>query len=85
MVYADKAALSQHTIWLYCYINFMVLDNKFIYFLIYYLNMKIVRGVITEEIEKQFRKIAMEKFGYSKGALSKALEEAIKEWIKNNK
>jgi hypothetical protein len=26
--------------------------------------------------------LAMEKFGYSKGAISKALEEAIKKWIK---
>jgi hypothetical protein len=44
--------------------------------------MKTVRGQIPEELEKRFRRLAMEKFGYSKGAISKALEEAIKEWIK---
>lgn len=47
--------------------------------------MKTIRGQVTEEIEKEFRKLAMEKFGYSKGALSKALEEAVREWIKKNK
>jgi hypothetical protein len=45
--------------------------------------MKTIRGQVPEELEKKFRKMAMEKFGYSKGAISKALEEAIKEWIKN--
>lgn len=47
--------------------------------------MAFVRGVISEKIEKEFRKLAMEKFGYGKGSLSKALEEAVKEWIKKNK
>lgn len=46
--------------------------------------MAIVRGVIPEELEKRFRKLAMEKFGYSKGALSKALEEAIRDWTKKH-
>lgn len=40
-----------------------------------------VRGVVSEEIEKKFRKLAMEKFGYGKGSLSKALEEALCRWI----
>lgn len=47
--------------------------------------MKMIRGVVSEELEKEFRKRAMEKFSYTKGALSKALEEAVKEWVKNNK
>jgi len=46
---------------------------------------KTIRGQVTEELEKGFRKLAMEKFGYTKGALSKALEEAVKEWIEKNK
>jgi hypothetical protein len=47
--------------------------------------MRTIRGQVSEELEKEFRKLAMGKFGYAKGALSKALEEAVKEWIKKNK
>jgi len=39
-----------------------------------------VRGVVSEEDE--FRRLAMKKFGYGKGSLSKALEEALYYWIK---
>ncbi|MBI5036220.1 hypothetical protein HZC09_02660 [Candidatus Micrarchaeota archaeon] len=35
--------------------------------------------------ERRFRKTAMKKHGYSKGALKKALEDAIEDWLlKNN-
>ncbi len=47
--------------------------------------MGFIRGVIPEELEKEFRKLAMKKFGYGKGSLSKALEEALKEWVKKNR
>jgi hypothetical protein len=47
--------------------------------------MTFIRGVIPEKLEKEFRKLAMQKFGYAKGALSKALTEAVKEWIKKNR
>ena len=40
-----------------------------------------VRGVVPREVEKKFRKLAMKKFGYGKGSLSKALEEALSHWI----
>ena len=40
-----------------------------------------VRGVVSGEVEKEFRKLAMKKFGYGKGSLSKALEEALSHWI----
>jgi len=40
-----------------------------------------IRGVVSEEIEGRFRKLAMRKFGYGKGSLSKALEEALLQWI----
>jgi hypothetical protein len=40
-----------------------------------------VRGVVSREVEKEFRKLAMKKFGYRKGSLSKALEEALRHWI----
>ena len=36
---------------------------------------------VDEKLELRFRKLAMKKFGYSKGALSRALEEAIIKWI----
>ena len=40
-----------------------------------------IRGVITSKSEKAFRKLAMKKYGYRKGSLSKALEDAILRWI----
>jgi hypothetical protein len=40
-----------------------------------------VRGSVPGEVEKKFRKLAMKKFGYRKGSLSKALEEALCRWI----
>jgi hypothetical protein len=36
-----------------------------------------IRGVVSKEAENKFRRLAMEKFGYGKGSLSKALEEAV--------
>lgn len=40
-----------------------------------------VRGVVSEKVAQEFRKLAMRKFGYRKGSLSKALEEALNFWI----
>jgi hypothetical protein len=40
-----------------------------------------VRGVVSKEAEDEFRRLAMKKFGYGKGSLSKALEEAVRAWI----
>jgi len=40
-----------------------------------------IRGVVAEETETEFRKLAMRKFGYGKGSISKALEEALCYWI----
>ena len=37
--------------------------------------MKEIRGVVSENVEKKFRELAMKRFGYRKGSLSKALEE----------
>lgn len=41
---------------------------------------------LDNQKEKLFRERAMKKFGYRKGALSKALEEAVDMWLltKNN-
>jgi len=40
-----------------------------------------VRGLVSKEAEYEFRRLAMKKFGYGKGSLSKALEEAVCAWI----
>ena len=40
-----------------------------------------IRGVIASETEDRFRRLAMKKFGYGKGSLSKALEVALLQWI----
>lgn len=40
---------------------------------------------VDPEIEKRFRELAMKKYGYSKGALRKAIEEAMLMWIEKNR
>ena len=35
-----------------------------------------------KEFEQKFRELAMRKYGFSKGALSKASKEALKSWVK---
>lgn len=39
-----------------------------------------VKVKLSDEIEAVFRKRAMETFGYSKGSLSEAAEQAIEAW-----
>lgn len=41
-----------------------------------------IKGNLPPELEETFRRKAMERYGYSKGALSKALEAAIKLWLR---
>lgn len=43
-----------------------------------------IRGIVQARTEDRFRKLAMKKFGYRKGSLSRALEEAIRQWIESN-
>ncbi len=40
-----------------------------------------IRAVINQESEAKFRQLAMKKFGYGKGSISKALTEALENWI----
>jgi len=39
-----------------------------------------LRFQINQKLERKFRELAMERFGYGRGALSKAAEEAILKW-----
>jgi len=39
-----------------------------------------VKIIISDNVEMQFRRVAMKKFGYGKGALSEAADEALEEW-----
>ena len=41
-----------------------------------------IRGIIANDAEEKFRQLAMKKYGYGKGSLSKALEEALDAWIR---
>ncbi len=41
----------------------------------------VLRVSVNEKLELRFRELAMKRFKYSKGALSRALEEAIIKWI----
>ena len=42
-----------------------------------YLSTYGIKGWVWERIWKKFRKLAMKKYGYSKGSIKKASEEAI--------
>ena len=44
-----------------------------------------LRVQIDPKLENKFRETAMKKFGYGKGALSKAAEEAILNWVTSQK
>ena len=35
---------------------------------------------LDEDLEKEFRELAMKRFGYSKGSIKKATESAIRQW-----
>lgn len=39
---------------------------------------------IPDDLERRFRELAAKKFGFKKGALSKAVEEAIRDWVEKN-
>lgn len=41
-----------------------------------------IKGRVPKRLEEIFRRKAMEKYGYSKGAISKALEAAIRLWLR---
>jgi hypothetical protein len=44
-----------------------------------------IRGAVSKEAEHEFRRLAMKKFGYGKGSLSRALEEALRDRIEKRK
>ena len=39
-----------------------------------------MKVIVDDEIEREFRRAAMKRFGYGKGALSKAAKAAFAEW-----
>jgi len=39
---------------------------------------------IDDNLEREFRRVAVEKFEARKGFLKKAVEEAIRDWIRKN-
>jgi len=41
--------------------------------------------VIRDDLEEEFRRTTFEKFGLRKGNISKAIEEAIEQWIEQEK
>jgi len=43
--------------------------------------MAVLKGFVSEVLDRSFRRKAMEKYGYSKGAISRALEKAIELWL----
>ena len=41
----------------------------------------VLRAKIDVKLERKFRELAMRRFGYGKGALTRAMEEAVIRWI----
>jgi len=39
---------------------------------------------ISDEVERRFRKAAMQSYGYNKGSISQAAQKAITDWIMSN-
>ena len=39
---------------------------------------------LDDELERRFRKASMETYGYGRGSISKAAEEAIRRWLREN-
>lgn len=39
-----------------------------------------IKVELDERLEREFRQLAMKKYGYSKGSIKKATESAIREW-----
>lgn len=42
--------------------------------------MKDLKIYLPEELEKRFKKMSMETYGYGRGSISKAATEAIRKW-----
>lgn len=49
------------------------------------LKMGKINLAIDDNLEKEFRRVAVEKFEARKGFLKKAIEEAIRDWIRKNR
>ncbi len=45
----------------------------------------VLKVEFPKALEHQFREVAMRKYGFVKGSLKKASEEAIREWIREQK
>jgi len=41
--------------------------------------------IIPDKLEKEFREAIFKRFGMKRGNISKAIEEAIRDWIKKQK
>ena len=46
--------------------------------------MKIITVSVNDNILREFRETAEEKFGHSKGFLDKAFDEALRLWVKES-
>lgn len=43
-----------------------------------------ITGEVSNDLEQKFRQIVYRKFGMKHGNISKAVEEALKDWINKN-
>uniref|UniRef100_A0A7J3X6Z7 XACb0070 ribbon-helix-helix domain-containing protein n=1 Tax=Thermofilum pendens TaxID=2269 RepID=A0A7J3X6Z7_THEPE len=41
----------------------------------------VIRASVDRGLERRFRELAMKRFGYAKGSLQRAVEEAIMRWV----
>jgi len=44
----------------------------------------VLKVILSKELERKFRELAMKKYGYSKGSLKKATHHAIELWTKES-
>lgn len=43
--------------------------------------MKGLKVYVDDELEKRFRRVAMEVYGYGRGSISRAVEDAMRRWL----
>ena len=60
----------------------MYINRKIFKCICGYVYMGRMQIVLSKETEEKLRKKAAEKFGFRKGSISAAIEEAVKLWLK---
>ncbi len=62
--------------------KFILIEIRKIYKYLSTYVLMVLKVEFEEELERKFRELAMKKYGYCRGSIKKAVEEAFRNWIK---